>query len=463
MIDLILDPGHGGKESGAIGINGLQEKDCTLYICKRCKKILEDEGIAITLTRTKDIYLSMEDRIKLANDEGGDYFISIHFNSSSNLTSSGTEVYYVDGDDKENILATKMLDVITEEMNFLSRGIKTGDSQVIQHIDMTSILIEVCFLSNPKEEALLEEDSFKDRIAESIAKGFLKFIGKFEDENKIEFTSNILTPILKESNETSEQAKQWAKNKGATDTFISLADIYWKLAKEHGEVNPTVAYAQAALDTNYGKFNEDINEEYKNPCKLKNLTYDDKAKKEIYSKFSTWVEGVGAHLDHLALYAGAHGYPRDKSKDCTHIPSLFGLCKYVEDLSGRWSVSQAYSVNIVQLIFEIANTVIKEDLSHIKIIEKNNDSSSLDNNLDNEKEISTKIIKRKIVKINDYLNDLKDQYNKILDDLQELQRYIENLNKKNQYLTEENKSLTEEIYGYKKGTMEIINLIQSLE
>lgn len=462
MISLILDPGHGGRECGAIGINGLQEKDCTLYICKKCKKILEDEGISITLTRTKDIYLSMEDRIQLANEEGGDYFISIHFNSSSNLTTSGTEIYYVDSDDGENILATKMLDVITKEMKFLSRGIKTGDSQVIKHIDMPSILIEVCFLSNPKEEALLEEDSFKDKIAESIAKGFLKFIGKFEDEKKIESTSEVLTPILQKSNETAEQAKQWAKNKGATDTFISLADIYWRLAKEHGRVNPTVAYAQAALDTNYGEFNDDINEEYKNPCKLKTLTYDDKDNKEIYSKFSTWTEGVGAHLDHLALYAGADGYPRDKSKDSTHIPSLFGLCKYVEDLSGRWSVSQTYSVNIVQLIFEISDTVVKDDLSNIKVIKENNDSS-IDNNSDNGKELSAELIKRKIVKINDSLNDLKNQYNKILDDLQELQRYIDNLNKKNKHLTEENKNLTKEIYNYKKGTMEIIHLIQALD
>lgn len=98
--------------------------------------------------------------------------------------------------------------------------------------------------------------------------------------------------IVSETKVTAKQAEQWAKSKGATDAFINLAKLYWKYSPEHGNVNPAVAYVQAAKETGYGKFGGVINESYHNPCGLKisagGLDNDPNA----HQKFNTWDEGV---------------------------------------------------------------------------------------------------------------------------------------------------------------------------
>lgn len=148
--------------------------------------------------------------------------------------------------------------------------------------------------------------------------------------------------IISETKVTAKQAEQWAKSKGATDNFIKLAQLYWKYAPANGNVNPGIAYVQAAKETGYGNFGGVLNESYKNPCGLKTSAGGADSDPNAHQKFNTWDEGVQAHLDHLALYAGATGYPRSNTYDPRHFVTIKGTAVTVNALGGKWAPSLTY-------------------------------------------------------------------------------------------------------------------------
>lgn len=152
--------------------------------------------------------------------------------------------------------------------------------------------------------------------------------------------------IISATEVTAKQAEQWAKSKGATDTFIKLAQLYWKYAPEHGNVNPAIAYIQAAKETGYGKFGGVLDETYNNPCGLKTSVGGSDSDPNAHQKFNTWDEGVQAHLDHLALYAGATGYPRSNTYDPRHFVTIKGTVVTVNALGGKWAPSLTYGEEI---------------------------------------------------------------------------------------------------------------------
>ena len=152
--------------------------------------------------------------------------------------------------------------------------------------------------------------------------------------------------IISETKVTAKQAQQWAKSEGATDTFVGLADLYWKYASEHGNVNPAIAYVQAAKETGFGNFGGVLDESYKNPCGMKTVVGGADTDPNAHQKFETWDEGVQAHLDHLALYAGATGYPRSNTYDPRHFVTIKGNAVTVNALGGKWAPSLTYGEEI---------------------------------------------------------------------------------------------------------------------
>lgn len=162
--------------------------------------------------------------------------------------------------------------------------------------------------------------------------------------------------IVSVSEATVEQAKQWAKNKGASQTFISLADLYFKYSNECGQVNPAIAYVQAAKEINFGKFGGVIDESYKNPCGLKISSGGDNYDPKAHQKFSTWDDGVKAHLDHLALYAGAVGYPKSNTTDPRHFSKIKGKAVTVKALGGNWAPSKTYGDEVNKYYNELIST-----------------------------------------------------------------------------------------------------------
>lgn len=155
--------------------------------------------------------------------------------------------------------------------------------------------------------------------------------------------------IISETEVTAKQAEQWAKSKGATDTFIGLAKLYWKYAPEHGDVNPAIAYAQAAKETKYGNFGGVLDESYKNPCGMKTIIGGADNDPNAHQRFNTWDEAVQAHLDHLALYAGANGYPKSNTYDPRHFITIKGKAITVDALGGKWAPSLTYGEEINKL------------------------------------------------------------------------------------------------------------------
>lgn len=146
--------------------------------------------------------------------------------------------------------------------------------------------------------------------------------------------------ILAPPRATVDQARAWAESKGATETFLGLAELYWSISPSVG-VDPAVAYAQSAKETNFGKFTGVLDETYKNPCGMKRTETgkpedSDDYIAEAHKRFDSWEDGISAHVDHLALYAGAAGYPKEGTLDPRHFESLFGRCPTVESLGGNW-------------------------------------------------------------------------------------------------------------------------------
>ncbi|MEK4063341.1 MULTISPECIES: polysaccharide deacetylase family protein [unclassified Paenibacillus] len=160
------------------------------------------------------------------------------------------------------------------------------------------------------------------------------------------------TPILSAPRANVQQAKNWAKSKGATDVFIDLADIIWNEAPKAG-VDPVVVYSQSAKETGYGKFGGVLDETFLNPAGLKTQSGGSDIDEGAHQRFFSWEEGVKAQIDHLALYAGAFGYPKLDTTDPRHFPHLMGKAVTVEALGGAWAGSPSYGVEIVNMMLEL--------------------------------------------------------------------------------------------------------------
>lgn len=186
--------------------------------------------------------------------------------------------------------------------------------------------------------------------------------------------------IISKTEVTAKQAKEWAKSKGATNTFIELADLYWKYASEHGGVNPGIAYVQAAKETGYGKFGGVLDESYHNPCGLKTSAGGGDYDPNAHQRFNNWDEGVQAHLDHLALYAGAQGYPRSNTYDPRHFATIKGKAPTVNTLGGNWAPSSTYGEEVNKLYSNLLKSAgVESETDNSENDDNQNDNSQNDN------------------------------------------------------------------------------------
>ena len=165
---IIIDVGHGGKDTGAIGINNIQEKNVVLSIANAILRLNNDleKPLDIYLTRYKDTLILLSDRTKLAKALNADLFVSLHCNHSDNPDARGIEVYVVDKDSEfskeATWLAFRLQDDLNEKLGFESRGVMFADFQVLRKtVDyFPSVLLELGFLSNIDDaHYLIEEEN----------------------------------------------------------------------------------------------------------------------------------------------------------------------------------------------------------------------------------------------------------------------------------------------------------------
>ena len=215
---IVLDPGHGGQDLGTIGPNGLREKDLTLAIARELKAMLEDElGAHVFLTRDTDVYVSLEERTALANHYRADLFLSIHANSSRHRSTSGVETYYLDfaksdaereiaaRENASGMLAVSELEDLVKQIaqaeksaesrelasiiqkrlytgalrllpSTKDRGVRRAPFIVLIGARMPSILAEVAFISNPKDEGVLGAADGRKAMARALYEGIVGYV-----------------------------------------------------------------------------------------------------------------------------------------------------------------------------------------------------------------------------------------------------------------------------------------------
>lgn len=175
-ITIVIDPGHGGKDSGATRYYELKEKDITLKLGHEILNLNSKQNLLdIYLTRTTDTLISLHDRGKLAKALKPDLFISLHLNHSLNAYAIGTEVFVARTQLTENlkesiIIANEILTSLTSTLGFKSRGVKFANFQVLRETIqfVPSILVEFCFISNKDEAQYLSENTNLKALAFSI-------------------------------------------------------------------------------------------------------------------------------------------------------------------------------------------------------------------------------------------------------------------------------------------------------
>jgi len=215
---LVVDPGHGGVENGAIGPGGVREKDVALDVARRLRAALARDDVTVVLTRDEDRHVDLDERAAIANHNRADLFVSIHLNASRRTGATGAETYYlsVDATDDdaravagiENAAAgaevpelrdrgldlvlwdlaqnrslaesAALAEAVQAEMNALAgtrdRGVRQAPFRVLVGATMPAILVEIGFLTSPDEAARFEDPAYRDRVAEALARAVRAYL-----------------------------------------------------------------------------------------------------------------------------------------------------------------------------------------------------------------------------------------------------------------------------------------------
>lgn len=172
---IVVDPGHGGFDLGASS-NSVIEKILCLSTGHLVKKYLNALGYRVVLTRTRDVFLSLQQRTDIANKVRGKLFLSLHYNAAKSVSASGIEVYYYNGKDQYRAreskkLATTVLSRMLQQTGAFSRGIKQGNFHVIRETRMPAILVEGGFITHSGERILISDITYREKLAKAIAEG----------------------------------------------------------------------------------------------------------------------------------------------------------------------------------------------------------------------------------------------------------------------------------------------------
>jgi N-acetylmuramoyl-L-alanine amidase len=229
---IVLDAGHGGHDSGAVGPGGLMEKELVLEVTKRVAKLAAEQlGVKVLLSRDGDHFVTLRDRTSFANRERADLFVSIHANAHRVVASEGLEVYFLSSEATDNAarqvaaaensvvqlekpavgraasrsdivktmlwdlaqaefqsessrLAETVLDSMTQALRIPHRGVKQAGFYVLGGAAMPAILIEIGFVTNPKEEKRLKEARYRDEIARAIVSGLADYKRNWDQRSR---------------------------------------------------------------------------------------------------------------------------------------------------------------------------------------------------------------------------------------------------------------------------------------
>ncbi|QFS43574.1 amiABC, N-acetylmuramoyl-L-alanine amidase [Nostoc sphaeroides CCNUC1] len=172
---VLIDPGHGGKDPGAVGLGGLREKDIILSIGKRIAQVLQQNGVQVVMTRDSDYFVTLPGRVQLAERANADVFVSIHANAVGPGRSdvSGLETYYYGSGLG---LARTVHNSILQNVNVRDRGVRRARFFVLRKSSMPSILVETGYLTGRDDNAKLRTSAYQNQMADAIARGILQYL-----------------------------------------------------------------------------------------------------------------------------------------------------------------------------------------------------------------------------------------------------------------------------------------------
>ncbi|MFD1067856.1 N-acetylmuramoyl-L-alanine amidase [Oceanobacillus locisalsi] len=165
----VIDPGHGGKDPGAIG-SEVYEKTLALSTAKKLSEQLRQLGASVTFTREDDTYLSLEERTNISNTTNPDAFISLHYNSSEDQAAHGVETFYKNESESRE-LAQSIQTSLMNHVDLHDRGAKQAGFQVLQENHQTAVLIELGFISNADEQQVIQTDDYQQNATNGIVAG----------------------------------------------------------------------------------------------------------------------------------------------------------------------------------------------------------------------------------------------------------------------------------------------------
>jgi len=232
---IVIDPGHGGYDTGTIGPTGLKEKDVVLDVALRLRKLLErNTGCEVIMTRGDDTFIPLEERTAIANEKGADLFISIHVNASRDKSARGIETYYLNFTSspealevaaRENATSQEsvhqlqdlikkiaMTEKIEESQDFAKqlqrevytrvtkvsgaqrdRGVKKAPFVVLIGANMPSVLAEISFLTNPRDERMLKRPDYREKIANALYDGIVEYVKNLGEVRNVQRASSEQT------------------------------------------------------------------------------------------------------------------------------------------------------------------------------------------------------------------------------------------------------------------------------
>jgi len=222
---IVIDPGHGGHDPGAIGPTGVAEKDVVLDVSRRLARMVEEGlGVKVVMTRTADVFVPLRDRTNFANKQRADLFVSVHANAHPRSVSEGVETYFLSSEATDNearqvaaiengvvqlesptqrqktdvlksilwdlaqsefqqessFMAETVQDLMTSSLGLVNRGVKQAGFYVLGGAAMPAILIEVGFLTNPREERKLAASAHREAVARAIYVGLAEYKRRYD-------------------------------------------------------------------------------------------------------------------------------------------------------------------------------------------------------------------------------------------------------------------------------------------
>jgi N-acetylmuramoyl-L-alanine amidase len=202
---VILDPGHGGQDSGAM-VGGVMEKDLTLDVARRIERLLDSQGVATLMTRLGDTYVSLADRSAIGNRVRDSIFVSIHFNEDNKPVATGVETYYAahqitsgfllaswlpflsrpssnSAKPESQSLAGSIQEALVARTRSVNRGTQAKQFFVIANVTSPAVLVEGGFLTNKDDVSKLASEDYRDQLAAAVADGILRYRDAMSQRN----------------------------------------------------------------------------------------------------------------------------------------------------------------------------------------------------------------------------------------------------------------------------------------